>query len=70
MTFESTLFFAVLLTIAGLPAFAVARMPSLRPHPAWKKALVFIGTMIALLPLALVLALIVMFQVFGIDMVD
>ena len=70
MSYQSLLFFVVLLSMAGLPAFAVARMPGLRPHRAWKKALVFIGTMIGLLPLALVPALIVMFQVFGIDMVD
>ena len=70
MSHESILFLAVLCSLAGLPAYSLARMPSLRPHAAWKKALVFMGTAIGLLPLASILALIIMFQVFGIDLVD
>ncbi len=70
MTYETTLFFAVLFSVAGLPAYAVSRMPALRPQPAWKKTLVFIGATIGLLPPALFPALMIMFYVFGIDMLD
>ena len=70
MTYEATLFLAILAAIAALPAAAMAGMPALRSQALWKKALVFIGTMIGLLPLALVPALMIMFQIFGIDMLD
>lgn len=70
MTYEAGLFFCVLGVLAGLPAAVIAGMPGLRNHPAWKRVLVFVGALIWLLPLALVPALIIMFQVFGIDMVD
>ena len=67
---EGYLYFAVLLAVAGVPAFVLARMPSLRAHPPWVKVLVFLGALVWLLPLALIPALVIVFYVFGIDMID
>ena len=70
MRYEPYLFFAILGVVAALPAYAVARMPGLRAHSVWVKGLVFAGTAILLLPLALAPALMIMLCVFGIDMLD
>ena len=70
MGFEGYLYFAVLLAVAGIPAFVLARMPGLRAQPTWIKGLVFAGALVWLLPLALIPALVIMFYVFGIDMID
>ncbi len=70
MGYEPHLFLLVVAVVAAVPAAAVARLPGLRVHPAWKKWLVFAGAFVGLLPLAVVPALILMFYMFGIDMLD
>lgn len=56
--------------IAAVPAYAVTslrRVQEKRPHI---RALVFAGVILFFLPFTLFAALVILFQVFGIDMID
>lgn len=67
---DNLIFLTLLSAFSLLPGIAVASLPRARERPLWMRALIAAGVGILLLPPALVLALIVGFQVFGIDMVD
>lgn len=68
--YDDLIFLTLLVTFALTPGLAVAHLPRARKRPLWTRALIVLGVGILLLPIALVLALIVAFQVFGIDMMD
>lgn len=70
MNTEALLLCCVMGVVAGLPAAALASMPSLGKHPKWKRVLVLVGAFVWLLPIAFAPALIIVFYVFGIDMLD
>ncbi len=70
MALDTFLFFAVLALTAGAPALLLATMPALRPRPLWMKVLVFAGSFVGLLPLAVIVTLLFLFQVLGIDLID
>ena len=56
--------------LAGLPAALALRMRALAQHPLWTRGLVACGVAAFVAPMALVAALIIAFQIFGIDVFD
>ena len=67
---DQLIFLTLLSAFSFLPGIAVASLPRVRERPLWTRALIMLGVGILLLPPAVFLALIVGFQVFGIDMMD
>jgi hypothetical protein len=67
---DAVIFFALLAAIALPPGIPVACMRNARLRPLWVRGLIVLGVGVGLLPVALWLTLIIMFQVLGIDMMD
>jgi len=61
-------FWSLAIALAAIPGWAVARMALDRP--LYVRALMFAGTALYVLPVALVLSALVLFQAFGIDILD